>query len=107
VVQTEGTPELGARLTALSPSRETRLWFGLKKLKKKKKIEIRRRLKCTDERKEKRKMREGRVVALKCGSGGAVERGKEKKKKKKEKIGRVEEKEGKDNKRKKRMSGGE
>ena len=39
-----------------------------------KKIEIRRRLKCRDERKEKRKMRGGRV--------GAVERGKGKKRKK-------------------------
>ena len=45
-----------------------------------KKIEIRRRLKCRDERKEKRKMREGRVSGLKCRTGGTVERGKGKKK---------------------------
>jgi hypothetical protein len=49
----------------------------------KKKIDIRRRLKCRDEREEKRKMREGRVVGRKCRSGSAVERGKGKKKKKK------------------------
>ena len=38
-------------------------------------------------------MREGRVVGLKCRSGGAVERGEEKKKKREDIRGRVEEKE--------------
>ena len=52
----------------------------IEEIEQKKKFNIRRRLKCRDERKEKRKMREGRVVGLKCRSGGAVERGKGKKK---------------------------
>jgi hypothetical protein len=36
-------------------------------------------------------MREGRVVGLKCRSGGAVERGKGKKKQKKRKKEKIEE----------------
>ena len=43
-------------------------------------------------------MRDGRVVGLKCRSGGAVER-REGKKIRKDRKGRVEEKEGKENKR--------
>ncbi len=43
-------------------------------------------------------MREGRVVGLKCRSGGVVERGKGKKiKEREDRRGRVEEKEGKEN----------
>ena len=46
-------------------------------------------------------MREGRVVGLKCRSGGAVERGEEKiyiRKEREDRRGRVEEKEGKEKK---------
>ena len=42
-------------------------------------------------------MREGRVVGLKCRTGGTVERGKGKKKEREDTRGSVEEKEGKEN----------